>query len=64
MSGMEVVSGRQTWNKLIFVTTNDTKVEASSSLPGTGPVGMFVPAGNKVLFAAIMFLGEGCLFFT
>jgi len=61
---MEIVWGRQTWNKLIFVTTNDTKGKASSYLPGSGPMGMFGPPGNKVLVLAIMFLGKGCLFFT
>jgi hypothetical protein len=61
---MEIVSDRQTWNKLIFITTNETKRKASSSLPGSGPNGMFGPTGNKVLVATIMFLGKGCLFFT
>jgi len=61
---MEIVSDKQTWNKLIFITSNDTKEKASSSLPGRGPLGMFGPTGNKVLVAAIMFLDKGCLFFT
>jgi hypothetical protein len=43
---MEVVLDRQMWNKLIFVTTNDTKGKASSSLSGVGPMGMFGPTGN------------------
>jgi hypothetical protein len=64
MSGMEIVSHRQTWNKLIFVTTKDTKGKALSSLPGSAPVDMFGSTGNKVLVAAIMFLGKGCLFCT
>jgi len=60
---MEIISDRQIWNKLIIVTSNDTKGKASSSLPGSGPMGMFGPTGNKVLIAAIMFLAKGCVFF-
>jgi len=61
---MEIVSDRQKLNNLIFDTTNDIKGKASSSLPGSGPMGMFGPTGNKVVVAAIMSLGKGCLFFT
>jgi hypothetical protein len=51
MFGMEIVSHRQTWNKLVFVTTIDTKGKASSFLPGSVPMDMFGPTGNKVFVA-------------